>query len=48
MAEIDSVAGIRAARKWAEWHLGDASHANDILYAYEHPEYVSQLEEEWT
>lgn len=29
--------GLRVARAWAQWHIGDASYANDIIYAYENP-----------
>lgn len=28
---------MKAARSWAEVHLGDRSYANEIIWAYEHP-----------
>lgn len=29
---------MKAAREWARYHIGDASWANDIIWAFEHPE----------
>lgn len=29
---------MKAARLWAEVHLGDRSYADEIIWAYEHPE----------
>jgi uncharacterized protein (DUF427 family) len=28
---------MKAARLWAEYHIGDASWADDIIWAFEHP-----------
>lgn len=36
-------AAMKAARLWAEYHLGDRSHAEDIIWAYEHPEDAMRL-----
>lgn len=35
--------GMKAARNWAEVHLGDASWANDIIWAFEHPAEAMRL-----
>lgn len=34
---------MEAAREWARHHLGDASWANDIIWAYEHPDEAMHL-----
>lgn len=40
-------AAMKAARLWAEVHLGDRSYADDIIWAFEHPaEAMALLNEE--
>lgn len=34
---------MKAARAWAEYHIGDASWANDIIWAYENPDMAMAL-----
>ncbi len=36
-AEHDHAAGIAAARRWAQWNIGDPTHADDIVRAYLEP-----------
>lgn len=38
--------GLRAARRYAEWNLGDPSWANSILWAYQNPEETIRMIEE--
>lgn len=40
MNEGDS---MKAARLWAEVHLGDRSYANDIIWAFEHPDDAMEI-----
>lgn len=37
MSELDP-AGMAAARRYAQWHLGYRSWADQILHAYNNPE----------
>lgn len=46
MSTTDPIAmqnSMKAAREWARYHIGDASWANDIIWAYEHPSEAMKL-----
>lgn len=46
MSTTDPIAmqnSMKAARLWAEVHIGDRSYADDIIWAYEHPAEAMKL-----
>jgi hypothetical protein len=45
MSDLDQ-AGLAAARRYARWHIGDSSWADEILYAYSNPKATNAVLDE--